>query len=80
MSLAHKLRLWIRKLHGTYPNFTIDVTGHSLGGAIAILCALDVRRELLSSSTSTTPPNIRVWTFGKFGKPQARLLPLTVKK
>lgn len=40
------------------PGYTIDMTGHSLGGSLAVLCALDFHRRLKGA-------NIRVFTYGQ---------------
>ncbi|GLI61759.1 hypothetical protein VaNZ11_004227 [Volvox africanus] len=37
---------WVRSYRAQHPHGKIMVTGHSLGGAHAVLCALDVVREL----------------------------------
>lgn len=43
-----------------YPNTTIGVTGHSLGGAIATIAALDVQYNI----TQHTGQTIKLYTFG----------------
>lgn len=46
----------VRSLRNRFPDYSILVTGHSLGGALATLCATD----LVSSGVS----NVRVFNFG----------------
>jgi Lipase (class 3) len=44
----------------TYPNSSILVTGHSLGGAIALLAALDIKTYF-----EIPPENFTLYTFGQ---------------
>ncbi|GAB4817731.1 hypothetical protein N2152v2_004777 [Parachlorella kessleri] len=46
---------------GTGKDVTVHVTGHSLGGALATLCAFDIRQRCPFAAYTT---NIRVYTFG----------------
>jgi hypothetical protein len=47
------------ELANKYPSYSVDFTGHSLGGATAQLAALH-----LASATSVPPSRIRVITYG----------------
>lgn len=40
------------------PDYSIDMTGHSMGGSLAVLCALDFHRRIKDA-------NIRVFTYGQ---------------
>ncbi|GAB4817725.1 hypothetical protein N2152v2_004771 [Parachlorella kessleri] len=46
---------------GTGKNVNVYVTGHSLGGALATLCAFDIRQRCSFAAYTT---NIKVYTFG----------------
>lgn len=46
----------VQSLHNQYPSYPIWVTGHSLGAAISILCAVELAQQNL--------PNINVYNFG----------------
>ncbi|KIY94593.1 hypothetical protein MNEG_13371 [Monoraphidium neglectum] len=45
------------RLHAAHPRAATYVLGHSMGGALAHLCALDIRAR-------HDPPDLRVLTFG----------------
>ena len=38
----------VMKLVSNYPDFPIVITGHSLGGALSVLAALDIAEECVS--------------------------------
>lgn len=46
----------VRNLLGLYPGSVVFITGHSLGGALAMLCALEFQRQKI--------PVTGVYTFG----------------
>lgn len=46
----------VKTLHDQYPTFRIFVTGHSLGAAISVLCALELAEEGYS--------NVTVYNYG----------------
>lgn len=46
----------VQQLHSQYPTFQITVTGHSLGAAISILCALELAEQGYE--------NIMVYNYG----------------
>ena len=43
--MAKKTNEAVEKLLKAYPESTIAVTGHSLGGALSQICALELYRE-----------------------------------
>ncbi|KAI9489134.1 lipase [Zychaea mexicana] len=47
---------------GQYPDYEIAITGHSLGGAQAVLCALDL---LNTNGTQFSPVNLKLYTQGQ---------------
>lgn len=48
----------VTRLMNRYRTYTLVVTGHSLGGAFATLCAIDLYEK------NVTSRNIRLWTYG----------------
>ena len=50
----------VKKLSQQYPSYSVWVTGHSLGGALATLCALDLQTELQINATVYTYGSPRV--------------------
>jgi len=61
--ILHALRSAINK----YPTYDIEVVGHSLGGALAVLCALDIKVHLLPllDPHSQNPHKVLVTTLGQ---------------
>ncbi|MBE7386033.1 MAG: lipase family protein [Leptolyngbya sp. SIO1E4] len=55
-SVRDRLQTEVRK----YPNATLTITGHSLGGAVATIAALDLQYNI----TQHTGQSIRLYTFG----------------
>ncbi|KAI8066526.1 catalysis At the Interface: the anatomy of A conformational change in A triglyceride lipase [Gongronella butleri] len=53
--------LTMQSLMEQYPNYKIDVTGHSLGASQAMLGALDLYQRF----ESVTPSNLQIFTFGE---------------
>ncbi len=47
----------LRYLLSVHPSAPLFIAGHSLGGALATLCAVDVRARLAA-------PDVRLFTFG----------------
>ncbi|XP_065178312.1 uncharacterized protein LOC135808986 [Sycon ciliatum] len=60
MSLRAGVLAAVTQLRGQYPQAPINITGHSLGGAIAALCALDLEIE----SQDDFPVRITMTDFG----------------
>jgi len=59
--VAPKLRDLVRSMSRKMnADYTVDVTGHSLGGAIACLCALDFAAQKMFN-----PSQIRLFTYGQ---------------
>lgn len=56
-SLAPNITLAVARLRQQHPDAPIYVSGHSMGGALATLCALDLRLSLGA-------PDVRLFTFG----------------
>eukprot|EP00887_Chlorella_sp_A99_P003551 scaffold7.g3551.t1 len=56
-SLAPNVTRAVRELMAQHPRAPVYVTGHSLGGAMATICAMDIRLNLGAS-------DVRVFTFG----------------
>lgn len=52
-----RIKAMVRDHIVRHPDATVTVTGHSLGGACAVVCALDIAHSL-------TPTNIKLVTFG----------------
>ncbi|KAL6072124.1 Phospholipase A(1) DAD1, chloroplastic [Balamuthia mandrillaris] len=59
-SVKTQARSTVGALASTYPNARILVTGHSLGGALATLCAVD----LVAYGVVTDPSRVSLYTFG----------------
>ncbi|KAJ1653226.1 hypothetical protein IWQ61_006608 [Dispira simplex] len=55
-----KVRNALKLLVGEYPDFTITLTGHSLGGAQAVLAAIQIAMD-----NSQWKSKLRVYTFGE---------------
>ncbi|KAJ1659114.1 hypothetical protein IWQ61_001741 [Dispira simplex] len=55
-----KVRDALKLLVGEYPDFTITLTGHSLGGAQAVLAAVQIAMD-----NSQWKSKLRVYTFGE---------------
>ncbi|KAI3434954.1 hypothetical protein D9Q98_003008 [Chlorella vulgaris] len=56
-ALASNITAGVTALRRRHPGSPVYVSGHSLGGAMATLCALDLRLNLKM-------PDVRVYTFG----------------
>ncbi|EFN56954.1 hypothetical protein CHLNCDRAFT_143513 [Chlorella variabilis] len=56
-ALAANITAGVQALRGRHPDVPIYVSGHSLGAAMATLCALDLRLNLGA-------PDVRVYSFG----------------
>ncbi|KAI8333677.1 catalysis At the Interface: the anatomy of A conformational change in A triglyceride lipase [Chlamydoabsidia padenii] len=50
------------KLLSQYPNYKIRLTGHSLGGVLAVLASLDLYQHF----PQVTPLNTEIYTYGEF--------------
>lgn len=73
-SLAHNLLPDLLLLHSQYPRYAFLLTGHSLGGALAYICGLDLLTQPASPlSTATFTAPFEVYTFGE---PRSGNLPL----
>lgn len=74
-SLSANLTSDLLSLHRRYPSYGFLLTGHSLGGALATVCAMDlVTREAFVSSPAAFTAPIDVYTFGE---PRSGSAPLT---
>jgi predicted lipase len=59
MNLADQVRAAVQDLVTLYPDYTVGVTGHSLGAALATLCVLDIVEEGI-----VPRDNVMVYHFG----------------
>jgi hypothetical protein len=59
LRLSTRIRQDIQILAQHYTNYTIDFTGHSLGGAVAQLVALNI-----AATTPIPPERIRIFSYG----------------
>ncbi|KAK7199500.1 lipase [Novymonas esmeraldas] len=50
------------RLIASFPTYQVLVTGHSLGGALSVLAAVDLQRHL--NSLTTSPKPLALYTFG----------------
>ena len=56
-----------QRMLDAHPTAEVWVTGHSLGGALAALCALDLQLQLLHNASSVLPKDVKLLTLGQVG-------------
>ncbi|KAI8342284.1 lipase [Chlamydoabsidia padenii] len=61
LSVQDKVVTTMNKLFIQYPDYKIDVSGHSLGAAQAVIACMD----LFQRNTHVTPSNTAIYTYGE---------------
>ncbi|KAK7197889.1 lipase [Novymonas esmeraldas] len=62
LSVRPQVNMAVMRLLGEFPGYQVLVTGHSLGGAMAVLAAVDVQEQFNKMPQSTKP--VALYTFG----------------
>ncbi|KAK7201940.1 lipase precursor-like protein [Novymonas esmeraldas] len=64
LSLRDVTRSTVLRLAGEYPTYQVVFTGHSLGGAMAVLAAADVQERLNALDNASLVKPVSLYTFG----------------